>query len=194
MRWSLQLGGTNARAAVTSMRMHAWLPCCHAALLPCMTTFGTHASAHPSRSDFAPCALEAAIAHTHFTCMPSPPCFACQVVPLLEGPVGMALYEWQDGQLGPVSLQGGTATSRSTLSLRNVCHLAYPPWCLLAPYGSHACTRVSCMLTTVPRQVAVPAALQRPSVAAPFSNPQGPRARAAWTMRQALAVRRVAPL
>ncbi|KIY95772.1 hypothetical protein MNEG_12190 [Monoraphidium neglectum] len=28
------------------------------------------------------------------------------VVPLLEGPVGMALYEWKDGQLGPVSLQG----------------------------------------------------------------------------------------
>ncbi|KAI8466752.1 MAG: hypothetical protein J3K34DRAFT_432696 [Monoraphidium minutum] len=33
--------------------------------------------------------------------------FMEQVVPLLERPVGMALYEWQDGQLGPVSLQGG---------------------------------------------------------------------------------------
>jgi len=33
--------------------------------------------------------------------------FMEKVVPLLEQPVGMALYEWQNGQLGPVSLQGG---------------------------------------------------------------------------------------
>lgn len=33
--------------------------------------------------------------------------FMEKVVPLLDRPVGMALYEWQDGQLGPVSLQGG---------------------------------------------------------------------------------------
>jgi hypothetical protein len=31
----------------------------------------------------------------------------CQVVPLLERPVGMALYEYRNGQLGPPSMQSG---------------------------------------------------------------------------------------
>jgi len=33
--------------------------------------------------------------------------FMRSVVPLLEGPVGMALYEWKDGQLGAPAVQGG---------------------------------------------------------------------------------------
>lgn len=33
--------------------------------------------------------------------------FMNQVVPLLERPVGMALYEYRDGQLGPPSMQSG---------------------------------------------------------------------------------------
>lgn len=35
------------------------------------------------------------------------PALLLQVVPLLEGPVGMALYEFRDGQMGPVGLQAG---------------------------------------------------------------------------------------
>jgi quinol monooxygenase YgiN len=33
--------------------------------------------------------------------------FMKAVVPLCEGPVGMALYEWRDGQLGSLAVQGG---------------------------------------------------------------------------------------
>ena len=32
---------------------------------------------------------------------------AAQIQPYLEGPVGMALYEWQDGKIGNVCVQGG---------------------------------------------------------------------------------------
>lgn len=35
-------------------------------------------------------------------------CAALQIQPLLEEPVGMALYEWRDGQIGNVAVQGGT--------------------------------------------------------------------------------------
>ena len=30
-----------------------------------------------------------------------------QIQTHLEGPIGMALYEWKDGQLGAASIQGG---------------------------------------------------------------------------------------
>jgi hypothetical protein len=41
-------------------------------------------------------------------------CIVCcnpQVAPFLEQPVGMALYEYRDGQLGPLSVQMGKRQS-----------------------------------------------------------------------------------
>jgi len=35
-----------------------------------------------------------------------------QVAPLLERPVGMALYEYRNGQIGPLSIQSGVRGGR----------------------------------------------------------------------------------
>ena len=44
-----------------------------------------------------------------------------QVQPFLEQPIGMALYEWKDGKIGAVCMQGGEHQA-ATKHLECMCH------------------------------------------------------------------------
>jgi hypothetical protein len=45
-----------------------------------------------------------------------------QVQQYLEGPIGMALYDWQDGKLGEVRMQGGERCQLLLMRLGNAAH------------------------------------------------------------------------
>jgi hypothetical protein len=93
---------------------------------------------------------------------PRPPARPRQVVPLLEKPVGMALYEWQNGQLGPVCLQGGARPRAGPLRAAAL-GLARAP--AAAPGGTPACNSRAfqrCCLSRAPRAPRRPQGRGRP--------------------------------
>ena len=51
-----------------------------------------------------------------------------QVQDHLEGPVGMALYEWQNGQLGHACVHGGESVSHSLLAFPDLCPSSSCVW------------------------------------------------------------------
>jgi hypothetical protein len=116
-RWNPAMMPCNQNPAIlpytsTPPQRHAWVSC-HQAPTPL-----------PPGRRVGPCSKPAAptrhAAASPQACAPLAPRrtshlyrgSSLQVAPLLEKPVGMALYEWQDGQLGPVCLQGGECGAR----------------------------------------------------------------------------------
>ena len=91
---------------------------------------------------------------------------ASQVQQYLEGPVGMALYEWKDGQLGNVCVQGGeplrcqpAAAGRASVPDGAGARLGLPGWL--------------CAQRQTP---GVPLPVQGPEGRAAWTTPQGPLA------------------
>ena len=111
----------------------------------------------------------------------SPP--AMQVQPLLEQPIGMAMYQFEDGNIGSVCLAEGELASQATAGGAGGAQHAHLH-AHLHPLRCAPPARLRCALLATP---AGPFELGNSEAPCMLRWPQAPRARAGWMMRRARA-------